>query len=408
MFKGKFFTTSAVIIAAFVLLGGAFSGGFYLGQKMPQNLVISGVANIENSTTTAADFSTFWQTWKTINDNYLKDGEVADQKRVYGAIRGLVASLGDPHSMYLEPSDSQKFQEDIQGEFGGIGAEIGIKRNQLVVVAPLKDTPASRAGLLAGDKILKISSTSTEGLTVEEAVKLIRGPLNTEVVLNVYRDDWEVPRDFKLLRAKISAPTVDLKMEENIAHLQLYSFNANANRLFYEALITALQNNAQGMVLDLRNDPGGYLEVAVDIAGWFLPKGALVVSETQKNALPQEFRSNGSGALSTFPVVILINGGSASASEILAGALRVQRGIKLIGEQSYGKGTVQQLFPLKDDSSVKLTVAQWVLPDGAILEGNGLKPDMEIKITEDDIKNKKDPQLEKAVEVLKESLRNTN
>lgn len=405
MLKGNFFTASAIAIAAFVLFGGVFGGGFYLGQKLPQNLVVSGVANIQNGTTTDADFSAFWQAWKTIDDNYLKSGDVNNQKKVYGAIRGLAASLGDPHSGFFDPPDNKKFQEDIEGEFGGIGAEIGIRKEQLVVVAPLKDTPAERAGLLAGDKILKINATSTEGLAVDEAVKLIRGPINTQVVLNIYRDDWSAPKDYNITRAKISAPTVKLEMKDGgIAHIELYSFNANANKLLYDVLIEALQKNAKGIVLDLRNDPGGYLEVAVDIAGWFLPKGTLVVSETQKNGPSQDFVSDGSGALQSLPMVVLINGGSASASEILAGALRIQRKIKLIGEQSYGKGTVQQLFPLKDSSSLKLTVAQWIMPDGTILEGNGLKPDEEIKITEEDVKNKKDPQLDKAMEVLKQEI----
>lgn len=406
MFKGKLFTSSVIFVMIFALILGAFGGGFYLGRKLPQNLVISGVSNIQNGTTTDADFSAFWQAWKTIDDNYLKNGDVDGRKKVYGAIRGLAASLGDPHSGFFDPPDNKKFQEDIEGEFGGIGAEIGIRKEQLVVVAPLKDTPASKAGLFAGDKILKINATSTEGLSVDEAVKLIRGPINTEVVLNIYRDDWDAPKDYKITRAKISAPTVKLEMKESgIAHVALYSFNANAGKLLYDALVEALQKDAKGIVLDLRNDPGGYLEVAVDIAGWFFPKGTLVVSETQKNGPSRDFVSDGSGALSSMPMTVLINGGSASASEILAGALRIQRKIKLVGEQSYGKGTVQQLFPLKDESSLKLTVAQWVLPDGNVLEGNGLKPDVEIKLTEEDIKTEKDPQLEKAMEVLKQEMR---
>jgi len=399
----KIATGSLALIVVVALLGSGFLFGFNFGTQVPKKIIVEGVGNIDSKKPEAVDFGTFWQAWKTIDDEYLRSESVGTQERVYGAIRGLVGSLKDPYSEFFPPQDNKKFQEDIQGNFGGIGAELGIKKDQLVVIAPLKDTPASRAGLLSGDEIVKINSTSTDGMAIEEAVRFIRGPIDTQVTLTIFREKWEKPKEFKLIRANISIPTLETKIiDGNIVYVHLQSFNANANMLFYQDMVKALSDGAKGMILDLRNNPGGYLEVAVDLAGWFVPKESLVVSEKGRgDKTVKEFRANGNGALANFPVVVLINGGSASASEILAGALRDIRKIKLIGETSFGKGTVQQLESLADGSSVKLTIAHWVLPDGGILEKGGLKPDVEVKMTDEDIANKKDSQLDAAVRVLK-------
>lgn len=395
----------SVLVATVVLLGSGFFLGFRAGERFPKTVTVTELTNTSSGQPTAVDFGTFWQTWQSIDENYLKSKDISSQDRVYGAIGGLVNSLGDPYSLFLSPKKNEKFQEDIQGNFGGIGAEIGVKKNQLMVVAPLKDTPASRAGLKAGDKILKINSTSTDGMAVDEAVQLIRGPEKSEVTLTILRDGWDQSKDFKITRGIIVVPTLDYSMKDGgIAYVQLYSFNANAEQLFYQAAVKALSGGARGMILDLRDDPGGYLDVAVNLAGWFLPRGTLVVKEEGREGILQEFKAAGNAALVKFPVVVLINGGSASASEILAGALRDDRGIKLIGEKSFGKGTVQELIPLRNDSYLKLTIAHWVLPSGKILENGGLDPDIEVKITDDDIKNKRDPQLDKAIEVIKEEI----
>ena len=253
--------------------------------------------------------------------------------------------------------------------------------------------------------ILSINSTSTEGMNVDEAVRFIRGPKNTQVTLTILREGWDKPKDFKITRDTITVPTLDFTMKgRDIAYVQLYTFNANADYLFYNAVSKAISNSAKGMILDLRNDPGGYLDVAVDLGGWFFPKNTLVVKEESRNGGGDELRANGNAALANLPVVVLINGGSASASEILAGALRDNRKIKLIGEKSFGKGTVQQLIPMPDGSTIKLTIAHWVLPSGKILENGGLIPDIEVKMSDDDMKNKKDPQLDKAIEVIKEEI----
>ncbi len=403
MLQNKYARTLVALVALAVIVAASFWQGFNYGQNYPKNLVITGVSNIEDQTGGQADFNVFWQAWKSIEDNYLKNGDVNNQERVYGAVQGLVKSLGDPYSEFFPPADSQKFQEDVSGSFGGIGAELGIRNDQLTVVAPLKDTPASRAGILAGDKILRVNASSTDGISVDQAVKWIRGEVGTEVKLLLLREDWDEPKEFSIIRDRISIPTLDFTMKDgDIAYVQLYSFNANAPYLFAGAALTALDQKSKGMVLDLRNDPGGYLEVAVNLAGWFLNPGTLVVSEESRTGTGEEMYARGAGALKDMPLVILINKGSASASEILAGALRVQKGAKLVGEKSFGKGTVQRILELKDGSSLKITVAHWVLPNGEILEEKGLTPDIEVKMTEEDIKEKRDPQLDKALELVKQ------
>lgn len=400
--------TLLIIIAALAgaaILASGFALGFKFGKIYPENITVTELSNTSSGQPSSVNFGTFWQAWDVVNKNYLRADKITTQDKVYGAIGGLVESLKDPYSIFLSPKDNEKFQEDVQGNFGGIGAEIGIKKNNIAIVAPLKGTPAAAAGLKAGDMVLAINSTSTEGMAVDEAVRLIRGPRGTKVTLTVMRDGWDKPKDFEIIRDIITVPTLDFSMKDgNIAYVQLYSFNANSGYFFYNAVNRSLAGGAKGVVLDLRNNPGGYLDVAVDLAGWFLHQDALIVKEEAKSGETESFRATGNGALAEFPVVVLINGGSASASEILAGALRDDRGVKLIGEKSFGKGTVQQLLPLADGSTIKLTIAHWVLPSGKILDNGGLEPDIEVKITDEDAQNKRDPQLDKALEILKSEI----
>lgn len=407
----KKITSIGLGVAALLVIAGAatFSWGVSVGEKHPKIITVQGVAGIESpeDQNITADFGTFWQVWDYIRTAHLQGGKVNDQSKVYGAIRGLVGSLDDPHSEFFSPENNKKFQEDIRGNFGGIGAEIGIRKNQLVVVAPLKDSPSSRAGLKPADKILKINSTSTADLTVDAAVRLIRGPEGTNVTLTIDRDAWEKPKEITITRATILIPTLDYEMKDDIAYLKLYSFNANTTPLFQKAALEIAANNARGMVLDLRNNPGGYLGVALDIAKWFFEDGTLIVKEEgkkEREADNQEFKTRGRGILADLPVVVIMNEGSASASEILAGALRDNRKVKLVGEKSFGKGTVQEIMELNDGSSLKLTVAHWVLPSGQVLENEGLKPDIEVKITDEDAENNRDPQLDKALEILRSQI----
>ncbi len=404
-FKNKYILISISVILAASLVGGAFYFGYQRGTQKPQTVIIRGVADLEGGKPAAVDFSLFWDAWQVIKDKSLITDSLHNQDLVYGAISGLLSTLKDPNSVFFPPSDAKKFNQDISGAFSGIGAEIGIKNDQLVIIAPLKNMPAERAGLRASDKILKIDQTITTGLSTDEAVKLIRGEKGTAVVLTILRDGWEKSREISIVRDTIQVPTLDWKMvENNIAYIHLYNFYETAPFLFYQAAVDIAFKNPHGLILDLRDNPGGYLDAAVNLAGWFLKPGESVVSEEFRSDKKQIFTASGNGLFKDMPVVILMNEGSASASEILAGALRDNRGIKLIGKKSFGKGTVQELTPLKDNSVIKITIAHWRMPAGQLIDKVGLTPDYEVNLTDENIKAGKDPQLDKAMEILKQEL----
>ncbi len=388
---------------SFLTLGGTAYIGFLYGREYPKNLVVKGVSNIGNDPKVAADFSAFWQEWKLLKDEHIKGGELKEQSMIYGAMEGLAKSLDDPHTIFFPPVESKKFEEDVRGNFGGIGAEIGIKNDQLVIIAPLKDSPAEKAGLRAGDKIIKVNDKFSLDMKVGDAVTLIRGEIGTKVTLNILRNGWEKPKDFVITRGEIIVPTIDYKMlEGSIAYVRLKSFNENAPGAFYDAMKELLGKGINGVILDLRDDPGGFLEVAVDIAGWFMEPGSTVaIQEFRDQSQNRIFRTSGRALLKPVPTVVLVNQGSASASEILAGALRDNLGVKLVGEKTFGKGTVQELRRLLDGSSLKITISHWKLPKGDLIDKVGIVPDYEVKLTDEDIKAEKDTQLLKAQEVIK-------
>jgi len=393
---------STWILTVILVSAVAFFIGFGYGLGQTKNITISGLSGAETPDGLAADFSVFWEAWDKLKAEQINAKKISNQDMVYGAIKGIAGSLDDPYTVFFSPDDSKKFQDDIDGNFGGIGAEIGIRDRQLMVIAPLKNTPATRADLRAKDMILKIDDKITDNLTVEEAVRLIRGVKGTKVKLMIFREGWKMPKDIEIVRETIQTPTVDWSVKNNdVIYLQLYSFNRNTEEVFKQAVNEAKAKGGKKMILDLRNNPGGYLEVAQDIAGWFLKKGDVVVKERFTDGNENVLLAKGNQSLKDMPVVILINEGSASASEILAGALKVDRGIDLVGEKSFGKGTVQQIVKLKDDSTLKITVANWLLPDGTLIDKNGIEPKYKVKITEEDIKAEKDPQLEKALEIIK-------
>lgn len=407
VFQTRVFRGAVSITAVLVLIGGVFYFGYQEGTKNPQTVIIQGVTGIEEGKPEAVDFKIFWDSWIMIKEKYVAAGEVKDQDLVYGAVSGLLDSLKDPNSAFFPPSDAKKFTEDITGEFSGIGAEIGIRNDQLTIIAPLKGTPAEKAGLKAADKILKIDGTDSSAMPVEAAVKLIRGKKGTAVILTIFRNGWDKQREISIIRDVIQVPTLDWEMREgNIAYVHLYNFYEKAPFLFYKAAVEIVLQNPKGMILDLRDNPGGYLEASVDLAGWFLEKGKTVVVEKFRSGQEEVFESRGNGVFKDFPMVILINEGSASASEILAGALRDHRGVKLVGKKSFGKGSVQEVENLKDGSMLKITVARWFTPKGILIEKNGLTPDYEVELTEEDAKAEKDPQLGKAIEVLKSEILN--
>ncbi len=391
-------------LLAVVVTGGAGYAGYIYGTEHPKTFVVKGVSNITNDPKVSADFGAFWQAWKMLKDEHIKGADLAEQKLVYGAMDGLTRAFDDPNTNFFPPEDGKKFEEDVRGNFGGIGAEIGIRNDVLVIIAPLKDSPAEKAGLRSGDKILKVDDKDTANMKVNDAVKVIRGEIGTKVKLAILRNGWEKPQDFTITRGQIIVPTVEHKiLEGSVAYIRLRSFNENAPGLFYEAMREVLGKGINGLILDLRDDPGGFLEVSVDIAGWFMDPGSTVaVQEFRDPGRTRTFRTVGKGILKPVPTVVLVNQGSASASEILAGALRDNLGVKLIGEKTFGKGTVQEVRKLLDGSSLKITISHWKLPKGDLIEKVGIKPDYEVRLSDEDIKSGKDPQLEKAKEVMKE------
>ena len=352
------------------------------------------------------DFSLFWEAWQVVENEFLDKSKIDYQKMVYGAINGMIKSLGDPHTSFFTPEKTKEFEEELLGRYEGVGMHIDIKKEKLKVISPLKNTPAERAGLRPGDEILKINDTYTFDLTLDEAVSLIRGPKGTEVTLLISREGWAEPKEFKLIREGIQIPSLEWEIKEidnsKIAYLKIYQFNQILPAEFKKAAIEILNTDTNKIILDLRSNPGGYLEVAQEIAGWFLEKGQTVVwQESKEEESKIEYKSEGPANFSQWKMVILINEGTASGAEILAGALRDNRNILLIGETSFGKGSVQEKVSLKNNSSLKITIAKWLTPKGHLIENSGLQPDIEVKLTEKDYEKDKDPQLEKAIEIIK-------
>lgn len=403
----KYVFWAVTVVAIFV----AFFAGFIYGSidKLPRP--VQGIINQEFGKPKEFDFGLFWEAWDNLHEKYVDKNKLAEDTLLYGAISGMIKGAGDPYTVFLPPQESKLFEQDVKGSFGGIGAEIGKRNGFIVVIAPLEDTPAKKAGLLAGDKILKIDGESTEDFSVEEAVKRIRGNVGVKVVLTILRGtDGAKAKDVTIIRDVIKIPITKLEFleDEKIAHLAFYSFTSTAPFEFQQAAAKILASGTKGIILDLRNNPGGFLEVAVDIAGWFLQSGDLVAIEDfggNSGEKRVEFRAGGLAALKNYPTVILVNQGTASAGEILAGALRDNRKIELIGEKTFGKGSVQELIRFKDDSSLKVTVAKWLTPKGVSISEAGLEPDYKIAITEEDINEQKDPQLDKAVEILSELMK---
>jgi carboxyl-terminal processing protease len=415
-----------------VLAGSVFVGGFYLGKSKIQRTTLSGLNSflsacqkLENTQEISSaetslfvdacqelkkpgdlDFSLFWEAWQQIEKSFVNKDKIDVKKMISGAISGMVESLGDPYTVFLPPDESKRFKEEVKGVFGGVGMEIGIKDGQLQVVSPLEGTPAKRAGLRAGDKILEVNGTSTAGMSIEVAVNIIRGPRGTNVNLKISREGWNSPKDFNLIRDTIEIPSLKLEFKdlpggEQAAYLALYQFSEKANYDFNAAAVNILNSPAKKIILDLRNNPGGYLEVAQAIAGWFLQKGQAVAIEDFGGGKEKiNYDSNGPSLLADYPLVVLINQGSASAAEILAGALRDNRNILLIGEKSFGKGSVQELFDLSGGSSLKITVAKWLTPSGTLLTEVGLEPDVMVEMAEKDYEQSKDLQLERAIDIL--------
>lgn len=424
-------TTKVVLIVVLLVasLGGAFFGGVYVGTvNRPEIEQVLGLKNKNADQPDDVDFAPFWQAWALLDKKYV-DGNstttsatssaptrvaVNDQARVYGAISGMVASLNDPYTVFFPPKEKKMFEEEIRGNFGGVGMEVGMRDGVLTVISPIKGNPAAKAGVRSGDKIIKIDDKTAVGLSVEEGVGLIRGEKGTSVTLTFSREGSKEPIVLTLVRDTIVVPTImtevlsrtNAKTTSKIFVIHLYNFGEDSANDFRKALREFANAKTDKLIIDLRGNPGGYLEAAVDMASFFLPQGQVIVQEYGGVDNNEIFRSKGYDVFSDqLKMVILVDKGSASAAEILAGALSEHGKATLVGEQTFGKGSVQQLVPLTTDTSLKITVARWLTPNGVHISHGGLTPAVKVAIDPKDfeaIKDKKkaDPQIEKAVEIL--------
>jgi len=347
------------------------TGDFIKALSSPKDLL----KNSEKDKPEEVDFGIFWIAWQELERKYVDQDKLDIQSMVYGAIKGMVNSLGDPYSGFMDPNETQEFGEDISGSFEGIGAELGIKEGILTVIAPIEGMPAEKAGIKSGDKIFKINGELTSEITIDEAVKKIRGPEGTEVTLTIVRNGDSKTQDITIKRDTIELKSVIYeKKEDGIAYIRITKFSEDTSKEFNREITKVIADGSKGLILDLRNDPGGYLHIAVEVASKFIPKGQVVVWERGMDGKKDSYKAMGGDILSEMPLVVLINEGSASASEILAGALRDNRNVKLIGAQSFGKGSVQELKTLSDGSSMRITIAKWLTPNGDSIHDVGLKP----------------------------------
>lgn len=327
------------------------------------------------------------------------------QELEYGIIKGYVEAYKDPYTIFFPPAEAKSFTENVQGSFGGVGMNVGMKDGNIVVISPLKDSPAMKAGIKAGDIITAVNGSSTLQMSSDEAVNLIRGPIGTVVKITVLHSGEKAVSEIRIVRAEIKIPTLDTEKKNGTFVVHLYNFSAESPELFRNAMNDYINSGLKYLVIDLRGNPGGYLEAAVNMASYFLKEGAVVVSEKQgTNEVTVNHRSSGIvGIPANTKVVVMVDGGSASASEILAGALKDQGIAKIVGEKSFGKGSVQELVNFNDGSSLKVTIAKWYTPNGVNISESGIKPDVEVAATTT-VKGKDgkplDLQLQKAIETV--------
>ena len=399
------------IILVLLISTGVFIAGYYIGANgYPQGSDAYVKADVDKglpSNKKNVDFGLFWRVWDTLEGQYFDKTKLDPSMMVYGAIQGMVGAVGDPYTVFLPPQENKVVQEDLKGSFQGVGIQIGFLGTQLAVVAPLPDTPAAEAGIQAGDHIIGIKDeakevdTSTAGMSLPDAVELIRGPAGSIVTLALVREGEDQPIIVDVERREINVPSVLLTWEgenKDIAHVRLLKFAGETEDEWEAVVRDVLKNrNLSGIVLDLRNNPGGYLQGAVDIAGEFLPNGTLVVIEESADKTRREFKTDRIPRLSDIPMILLVNKGSASASEILSGALRDQAGIKVVGVTTFGKGTIQEPQQFEDGTGLHITTARWITPSEFWVNDVGMEPDV---VIEDDLETEDDEQLYEAINNL--------
>ncbi len=408
---GRFFS---LVIFVVIIGGGGFMAGLIYGQKAelarrladPQAVLLGKLSGLyqqdkQGRLSSDIDFSLFWQTWDLIKTNYVDQDKLTDKQMFYGALSGLVSSVDDPYTVFMNPEESKLFNEDLTGTFSGIGAEVGLRNDVVTIIAPLAGTPAERAGLRSGDKVYAIDKQSTVGLTVDEAVKKIRGDKGTTVTLTIARNGDKL-RDISITRDTIVVKSVATNYDQasGLYTITVSNFNADTEPLFQAAIQDIERQKPRGLILDLRNNPGGYLDAAVAIASFWISDGVIVSEQFSNQSATQPQHARGLAPLAGLPTVVLINQGSASASEIVAGALMDHQQATTIGKTTYGKGSVQVVRDLPDGSMVKITTAKWLTPNGTSINDKGIKPNIEVELTEDDFNKNVDPQMVKARQFL--------
>jgi len=346
------------------------------------------------------DLSLFWETWNGMEENYLYKEKLNVEDQVYGAIKGMIRSLGDPYTVFMTPDETKKFEENIAGEFEGIGAEIAIRKKQLIIVTPLKGSPAQMAGLKSGDVIYKINDEPTHDLSIDEAVMKIRGPKGEKVVLSIIREEEQNPLEITIVRDNIVVKTLEWEMNDDVAVMSLAQFGTDIVSDFQAATAEILLQSPRGIILDLRNNGGGLLDACVQIASEFLDQEIIVRTKGRKFGDSGDIMSGRNGVFLEMPLIVLVNQGSASASEIFAGAVQDHKRGLLLGTKTFGKGSVQNVIPLSDGSSLKVTIAEWLTPDGKSIHEVGIDPDEIIEITDEDFKEGIDTVLRRALDLV--------
>lgn len=392
--------TNVLLILSIIVL--IFGSGYKLGEYKNR---FSSLRPTNYALQPNINFDLFWETWNKLQERYVDQKKIDPKKMYYGAIKGMVASVEDPYTFFLTPDENKQTKDDLGGKFEGIGAQLGLKDNRITIIAPLKKSPAEMAGVKPGDFVNKVDGASTKNWTLSQAVSKIRGPKNTKVKLTLERNKKDI--EVTITRQQIIVSSVELSFEKNVAVLKVNQFGDNTNEEWdkhVEEINSRWSNKKiEGMVLDLRDNPGGYLDSSVYLASEFLPLGKLVVKQEATLYGNKEYRVSRIGKLQDIPLTVLINGGSASASEILAGALRDHKRGELIGEKSFGKGSVQEAIDLSKGAGLHVTVAKWVLPNGDWINSKGIEPKILIvnEIKEGNTITKEvDKQLSKAIEIL--------
>ena len=401
------------VLVGLILLTGVFSAGILVGHFVPATeelpilrdlLPAAPTVEAEQQSATPSEVQTlfvpFWEAWNIVHEQYV-DQPLDDVALMRGAIRGMMEAVGDQQTFYMDPIAYEAEASSLAGEYEGIGAYVDTDGEYLTIISPIEGSPAEAAGLRPGDQITAIDGNDMTGVNPEEARQKVLGPSGTTVTLTVAREGESEPLTFVITRAKITIDSVTGKMLENdIAYVDINSFGDNTTAELHEVLDELLAQNPRGIIIDLRNNPGGYLHTSVEVASQFIDEG-VILYEQYGDGNRDVYNALGNGKATHLPIVVLVNEGSASASEILAGALQDYERAQLVGVQSYGKGSVQIRVPLSNDQgAARVTIAKWLTPDERAIDGVGLTPDFIIELTEDDLANELDPQLDKAVEVL--------